>query len=466
MTLLLLALFGTHLYFTFHTGFIQRRIPYAIYLSLQPHQKGGQSVSPFSALATALAATIGTGNIIGVSTAVAIGGPGAVFWCWLTGVLGIATCYAECCLSVRYHVAGEDGTWRGGPMYVLEKRLHQKSAAVLFAAAVIFVSLGMGSSIQAASIRTAVSRLSPRTAPQIVGAALAFLTGIVVLGGGKQIMKVCTWLVPFMSLFYFGGCLCLIWINREVLFQTLGVIIGSAFTSRSLLGGSVGTAVLVGMRTGIARGLFTNEAGMGSIPMAAASADAAQPERQALVSMTGPFWDTVVMCAITGIALVSCMVKENSFYQNIEGDRWCFKAFAQLPFAGEELLSVSLILFAFATIIGWNYYGTCAVRYLFSTRECAGEFHRMRGNAKESAGKFYCMCGNAKEPVRLFHHIRGDQKGILLYQVFYVAAVCCGTMMEMEQLWEMSDFLNLAMAVPNLISLWMLRKEVKLPENI
>ena len=431
MIILMCLLLGTHLYFTFRTGFIQRKIPYAVRLSLKPQKKGEDTISPFSALATALAATIGTGNIIGVSTAVAVGGPGAVFWCWLTGVLGIATCYAECYLSVRYRIAGRDGTFRGGPMYVMENRMHQRSGAVLFSAAVILVSLGMGSSIQSASIRTAVLQLFPQsgqhhwavmrhvvTFPQIIGVATAILTGIVILGGAKQITKVCTWLVPFMSLFYFSGCVYLIWMNKEVFMQTLGVIIGSAFSSRSFLGGCAGTAVYIGIRTGLARGLFTNEAGMGSIPMTAASAEVKEPSRQALVSMTGPFWDTVVMCAITGIALVSCAVKENSFYSNIESDKWCFAAFAQLPFAGEELLSVSLILFAFATIIGWNYYGICAVRYLF------------------------------------------EEKGVLLYQILYMAAVYCGTVLEMDLLWKASDFFNLAMAIPNLICLWTLRKEI------
>lgn len=419
MTLILILLLGTHIYFTVHTGWIQRKIPQGIRLSLSGFSVGEKALSPFSALATALAATIGTGNIIGVSTAIAIGGPGAIFWCWLTGLLGIATCYAESYLSVKYRVQNADGSFRGGPMYVLEHRLHQKGAAVLFSMSVILVSLGMGCAVQARSVTTAVTEQVTVFTQERIALVLAMVTSIVILGGAKQIAKICTWLVPFMSLFYFGGCLLLIWLNRGVLFETLSVIVRSAFTSKSMLGGCAGTAVMAGVRIGISRGLFTNEAGLGSIPMAAASSGEPDPHRQALVSMTGPFWDTVVMCAITGIALTSCMVSTPGFYENMAGERWCFAAFSMLPFFGDEILSVSLILFAFATIIGWNYYGCCAVQYLTGKR------------------------------------------GILIYQIFYILAVYFGAIVPSETIWGLSDFLNVAMAVPNLCCLWMLRREVK-----
>jgi AGCS family alanine or glycine:cation symporter len=379
--------------------------------------EGEEAISPFSALATALAATIGTGNIVGVSTAIAIGGPGAVFWCWMTGILGIATCYAECFLAVKYRVQDAKGRFLGGPMYILEHRLHQKGAAILFALAVVLVSLGMGCGVQAASITTAVTEQAAVPAWGI-GLVLAVLTGVVVLGGAKQISKICTWLVPFMSVFYFGGCLLLIWLNRGFLPETLAVIVRCAFTGKSVLGGSVGGAVMLAMRTGISRGLFTNEAGLGSIPMAAASSKEQSAHKQALVSMTGPFWDTVVMCAITGIALVSCMVRQADIYKNVAGERWCFVAFSQLPFGGDEILSISLVLFAFATIIGWHYYGNCAVRYL------AGE------------------------------------RGLFIYRLLYIVAVFWGATVPSDFIWGLSDFFNIAMAVPNLCCLWMLRREV------
>lgn len=414
---MLVVLLGTHLYFTFRLGFIQKKIPMGIRLSFSKSEESNEGISPFSALATALAATIGTGNIIGISAAIAIGGPGAVFWCWVTGVFGIATCYAECFLSVKYRVLKQDGSLTGGPMYVMEKVLHQKSAAVIFAASTILASLGMGSSVQSHSICAAVTA-NCSVSPQVVGAAAAVLAGIVMLGGAKQISKVCTYLVPFMSVFYMGGCLLLLWINRAYLGETLAVIIRSAFSSRPVAGGIAGTAVMIGMRTGISKGLFTNEAGLGSIPMAAASARTSSPVKQGIISMTGPFWDTVVMCAVTGIAIVSSMLKNPSIYQGAADDQLCFLAFAGLPVDGSFMLSVSLVLFAFATIIGWSYYGECAVQYLW-----------------------------------------GPQK-IRSYRIIYIAAVYLGAVMSLDFVWTVSDLFNSFMAIPNILCIWMLRKVI------
>lgn len=445
---MLVLLLGTHIYFTIRLHVIQRKIPQGIRLSItgmeqnqeknvdsrdnRPEQKG--NVSPFSALATSLAATIGTGNIIGISTAVAIGGPGAVFWCWITGVLGIATCYAECYLSVRYRVRQEDGTFCGGPMYVMEYVLHQKSAAVVFAVSVVLVSLGMGSSVQSHSIAAAILE-QKAVSSQLIGITAAVLTGIVIVGGAKQIAKICTWLVPFMSIFYLGGCFLLLWMNRDVLVDSIRVILQSAFSSRSVLGGAAGTAVITGMRAGISRGLFTNEAGLGSIPMAAVSARTGSPGQQGLVSMTGTFWDTVIMCAITGIAVVSSMVRHPEVFQEAAPDRLCFLAFSQLDemiqtwlpelqipdgmsVGGSLILSVALVLFAFATIIGWNFYGECAVRYLWG------------------------------------------KNGLKQYHMFYILAVYLGAVLSLDFVWAISDLFNFFMAVPNLICLWMLRKVV------
>lgn len=414
---MLVVLLGTHLYFTFRLGFIQKKIPKGIRLSFSKTEESNEGISPFSALATALAATIGTGNIIGISAAIAIGGPGAVFWCWVTGVFGIATCYAECFLSVKYRVQKPDGSYTGGPMYVMEKVLHQKSAAVVFALSTILASLGMGSSVQSHSICAAVTA-NCRISPRAVGAVAAVLAGIVMLGGAKQISRVCTYLVPFMSVFYMGGCLLLLWINREFLGETLAVILRSAFSSRSVAGGIAGTAVMTGMRTGISKGLFTNEAGLGSIPMAAASARTSSPVKQGIISMTGPFWDTVVMCAITGIAIVSSMLRAPQIYQGAANDQLCFLAFAGLPVDGSFMLSVSLVLFAFATIIGWSYYGECAVQYLWGTQK------------------------------------------ILAYRIIYIMAVYLGAVMSLDVVWTVSDLFNSFMAIPNILCLWMLRKVI------
>lgn len=412
---MLVILLGTHIYFTFRLGIIQKRIPEGIRMSFSKTEGGAGNVSPYSALATALAATIGTGNIIGISTAIAVGGPGAVFWCWITGVFGIATCYAESVLAVKYRVKQPDGSYAGGPMYVLEHVLHKKGAAVLFSIFAVMASFGMGSSVQAHSISAAISG-QINVSPHVIGMVTAVLAGGVILGGGKQIAKVCTFLVPVMSVFYLGGCLYLIVENYSYLPETLEVIIKSAFSSRSFIGGIAGTAVMTGMRVGISKGLFTNEAGLGSIPMAAASAKTTSPVKQGLVSMTGTFWDTVVMCAITGIAVVGSMIRCPEKYYHVSHDRLCFIAFSELPVKGDVILSISLVLFAFATIIGWNYYGECAVKYLW-----------------------------------------GD-KGIQNYRIIYMLAVYLGAVLSLELVWGISDLFNSFMTIPNIACIWYLRR--------
>lgn len=416
---MLVLLLGTHLYFTIRLHVIQRKIPQGIKLSFSrdKNSRGADDISPYSALATALAATIGTGNIIGISTAIALGGPGAVFWCWLTGVFGIATCYSECFLSVKYRVKREDGSYVGGPMYVLEHVLRKKWTAAAFALFTVLASLGIGSSVQSHSISAAVLE-QVNLSPHLVGIVAGVLAGLVVIGGSRQIAKVCTWLVPVMSILYLGGCLWIIAKNWIVLPEAVGVIVKSAFSSQAFAGGLTGTAVMTGIRTGISRGLFTNEAGLGSIPMAAASAKTDSAVRQGLISMTGPFWDTVVMCAITGIAAVSSMISYPASYQGIAADRMCFVAFMELPVKGDVILSVSLVLFAFATIIGWNVYGACAVRYLWG------------------------------------------EEGVKVYQVVYMLFVYLGAVLSLDLVWGLSDLFNSFMAVPNLLCLWLLRRTV------
>ncbi len=418
--MLVLLLFGTHLYFTVRLGVIQRKLPLGIWLSFTKDSSEiltENEVSPYSALATALAATIGTGNIIGISAAIAIGGPGAVFWCWLTGFLGVATCYAESFLAVRYKVRDANGRSAGGPMYVLEHRLGKKWLAVLFSVFTVLASFGMGSSVQAYSIRAAAEELVS-VSPHLVGIMTAVLAGVIMIGGRQTIAKVCTWLVPFMSILYLGGCLWLIVKNKELLPQTVAVIFRTAFCGEAAVGGAAGGAVMTAVRVGVARGLFTNEAGLGSIPMAAASSGSRDAVRQGLVSMTGPFWDTVVMCAVTGIATVGSMLENPEYYAGVSADKICFASFAQLPAYGGELLAVSLALFAFATIIGWNVYGVTAVRYL------AGE------------------------------------KGVSIYQVCYMLSVYLGAVLSMETVWGLADLFNVLMALPNLLCLFLLQREV------
>lgn len=419
---MLFLLLGTHIYFTVKSGCIQRLLPKGIKLSFSKQANAENGITPYEALSTALAATIGTGNIIGISTAIAIGGPGAVFWCWITGVFGIATCYAEAFLSSKYHIKNEEGQYTGGPMYVLKNVLHMKYTAMIFALFAALASFGIGSSVQANSICAAVTEHFS-ISPHLLGMVTAITAGFVVLGGVKQIAKFCTWLVPFMSLFYLAGCIYLLLLNRHFVPEAILVIVKSAFSSKSFIGGITGTAVTIGIRTGICRGLFTNEAGLGSIPMTSAASDCDSPTRQGLISMTGPFWDTVVICAITGIVIVSSMLHYPFEYTNIAADRLCFAAFSKLPFCGGEMLSLSLVLFAFATIIGWCYYGECCVHFL------------------------------------------SGRRGIRMYQIIYIVFIYLGMVIPLQLVWELSDLLNSLMAIPNLICLWLLRNKISYYEN-
>lgn len=413
---LLFLLLGTHIYFTIRLKFIQRKIPYGIRRSLSAGEEGKGGISPYASLATALAATIGTGNIIGISTAIAIGGPGAVFWCWITGIFGIATSYAECFLSVKYRIKKSDGSYMGGPMYVLERVLHKRKAALFFAFFTVAASFGIGSSVQSHAIGAAVTEKLPISI-RIVGIAAALLTGNIMLDGSKKITRVCTFLVPMMSFLYLGSCFLLLCMNISFVPKAIAVIIKSAFCSGSVAGGIVGGTVMTGIRVGISKGLFTNEAGMGSIAMSAADAKTDSAVEQGMISMTGVFWDTVVMCAITGITIISCMLKNPACFLGIANDRLCFAAFSLLP-GGEWILTVSLVLFAFATIIGWSYYGECAACFLF--------------------GK--------------------DRIG--LYQLAFILMVYLGTVLSLELVWNLADLFNSLMAIPNISSLFLLRKTI------
>jgi AGCS family alanine or glycine:cation symporter len=393
---------------------IQKRLGEGIRLSLQ--SKGG-----YAALATSLAATIGTGNIIGISTAVAIGGAGAVFWCWLTGLAGVATCYAECFLSLRYRRRDENGRWCVGPMYVLRDAMGHPRLAACFALASLFAALGMGSGVQAYSIRLAAERMIQADA-RVIGFLTACLAGFFLAGGKQKIAKACMCLVPVMSVFYVGGCLAILILHRASVLKAIQTIIVSAFSGRALLGGTVGGGMLLAARVGIARGLFTNEAGLGSIPMSIdveTPEDAKANERQALISMTGPFWDTVVLCAITGITTVVCILDAPNEYLLLAPEQYCFAVFRNLPFGGETILSLSLMLFAFATIIGWYVYGLSAIRYLWK------------------------------------------EGGVKWYRIAYLIFVYVGAVMTLDLVWGISDLCNALMAIPNLIALWGLRDRIK-----
>ena len=410
---MLVLLAGTHLYFTIRLGFIQRKLPDGLRRSLSSAGSGG--LSPYEALSTALAATIGTGNIIGISSAIALGGPGAVFWCWISGFFGKATCQAESVQSAACRKKRADGSFYGGPMYVMEQLLHNRLLAVLFSVFTVLAALCVGSGVQAHSLTAAISRRLP-VSVHWIGIATALLAGSILIGGAKKTAKGCTCLVPVMSVLYLGSCLFLLVKNAAWIPAALQAIFVSAFSKKAVIGGIAGTAVKMAVRTGMAKGLFTNEAGMGSMPMTAAAAEGLSTRDQGLVSMTGVFWDTLVMCAVTALAILSDMVKNAAPYRAAAADEYCFVAFSNLPVAGEDLLSFCLVLFAFATIIGWSFYGECAARYLWGER------------------------------------------GVTVFQVIYMVFVYLGSVCSLELVWNLSDLCNACMAVPNLWCLWKLKE--------
>lgn len=409
---MIILLLGTHLYLTVLLHFPQRHILTAIKLSFTPDKGTTGDVSQFGALATALAATIGTGNIIGVGTAVALGGPGAVLWCWLTGVFGMSTKYAEGLLSIKYRVKTDSGAMLGGPMYALERGLGWKWAGVLFALFTALAAFGIGNTVQANAIST-IAHESYAISPYLTGGIVCLLTGLVILGGVKSIARTCGLLVPFMALFYILGCLYILVANGPYLWPAICLIFEAAFTPEAAGGGFVGTTVMMAARYGIARGLFSNESGLGSAPIVAAAAQTRNPVRQALVSSSGTFWDTVVICALTGLVIVSSVIA----YPDInytDGATLTKAAFSKIPVVGLPLLSFGLLTFAFSTILGWSYYGERALEYL--------------------TGKKY----------------------ITAYRVIYIIAVFVGSIASLTIVWNFADCMNALMALPNLVSLLLL----------
>ena len=406
---MIILLLGTHLFLTIRLRFPQRHIFKAIRLSVKKDPDATGDVSQFGSLATALAATIGTGNIIGVATAIALGGPGAVLWCWLTGVFGISTKYAEGLLAIKYRVKTESGKMLGGPMYALERGLGWKWLAILFAVFTALAAFGIGNTVQANAIAT-VAHESYGISPYITGAFICALTCAVVLGGVKSIARVCSMLVPFMAAFYVIGCIYILFVNAPYLWPALKLICRAAFSPEAAGGGFIGSTVMMAARFGIARGLFSNESGMGSAPIVAAAAQTRNPVRQALVSSSGTFWDTVVICALTGLVIVSSVLA----YPDIDfsnGATLTKDAFSKIPIIGRPLLTFGLLTFAFSTILGWCYYGERAVEYL--------------------KGKHW----------------------VLGYRVLYIVAVFIGAVMNLAVVWNLADCMNALMAIPNLVSL-------------
>ncbi len=406
---MLVLIVGTGLFLTFRLAFLQfTHLGYALKLSFSKHQDNNAQgdISHFQALMTALAATIGTGNIVGVATAVVAGGPGAVFWMWVTALVGMATKYSEGVLAVKYRVVDERGEMAGGPMYYIEKGLGWKWLGVLFAIFASVAAFGIGNMVQANSI-AAVMQNSLNINPWITGIVITVLTGLVIIGGIKSIGKVSSYLVPFMAVFYVLGGLVIIFIDIPAAISAMGLIFSDAFTGQAMAGGAIGTVI----RWGVARGVFSNEAGLGSAPIAAAAAKTDVPGRQALVSMTGTFLDTVVVASITGIVLTM----SGLYNGGLKGAQLSSAAFEQfLPGIGQWIITIGILLFAYSTILGWSYYGEKSFEYLFGT------------------------------------------KSVIYYRYAFTIAVLIGSVLSLQMVWDIADVMNGLMAIPNLIGLLLL----------
>lgn len=417
---MIVLLLGTHLYFTVRLKFIQiPTLTKGIKLSVTKDKDAEGDVSAFAAFATSLAATIGTGNIVGVGTAIALGGPGAVLWCWLTGVFGIATKYAESLIAIKYRVKTRDGRMQGGAMYALERGLNMKWLGVVFAVLAGLASFGIGSATQANAIAVVIEK-NFHVPMWVTGLGIGLLTAVVIFGGIKSIASVCEKLVPVMALFYVIGCIVVLVYNYDYIIPAIKVICRLAFTKGAVAGGLVGGGIRYAIQYGVARGLFSNESGLGAAPIAAAAAQTKNPVRQSLISATGTFWDTVCVCALTGIVLVSSIMKNPDIsVNNIEnGGVLTSLAFAQIPYFGLIVLTLGIITFAYSTILGWAYYGERCIEYF--------------------AGK----------------------KSIIPYRIVYVLISIIAPIVTLNTIWEVTDILNALMAIPNLIAVLLLSKVI------
>lgn len=407
---MIILLSSTHIFMTIRLKFIQRYIFKGIKITTSSEENSKGEISQFGALATALAATIGTGNIIGVSTAIALGGSGAVFWTWMTGLFGMATKYAESILSLSYRQKNKNGEIVGGPMYVLENALKMKGLGVFFALVTIFATFGTGCAVQSKAISSILydNYQIPRW---FVGVVIMLFAGFVILGGVKKISNVCEKLVPVMASLYIIGCITIMFINFEFILPAIKMIVTEAFSTKAVGGGIAGYAMIVACRYGIARGLFSNESGLGTAPIIAATAKTRNSCRQALVSMTGTFYDTVIVCAITGIVIVSSKLHFPQKFLGLNDDQLTTTAFGLLPTLGNVILSISISIFAFTTILGWAYYGERCIDYLFGIN------------------------------------------AIKYYRIIFLGVIVLGSVVDLRLIWSFSDTTNGLMVIPNVISL-------------
>lgn len=398
---ILVLLLGIHIYYTIHLRLIQRKIINGISLSLCDDEDGEKKgFGRFGSLSTTLAATLGTGNIVGVSTAVYLGGPGAVFWCWITGILGMATTYAETYLCHRFK-------WRehGGPMYILHHVLHRPFLALLYSVALCVSAFFIGCTTQTNAITETCQQVF-KIRPAICAIAIAFVVGLILMQGSNWIERFSMAVVPSMALFFFGGCTLYLILHAPFLLPAVKEIGSSAFGLSSVGGGLAGFTVGKAIRYGVARGLFTNESGLGTAGLIAGHAAEDASEKQALVSMSATFWDTVVLCAVTGLVLVAYQLEYPMEWPALSAGSLTTAAFGKLPFYGDEILAIAILCFALATLVGWSYLGRQGFDYLFH-----GKKQRF-------------------------------------YETVYIIMIFIGGVMPLNLVWEMTDFINLFLLVP------------------
>ena len=412
---MIIFLVGTHLFLTFRLKFIQASVFKGIKLTVAVDKEATGDVHQWGALATALSATFGTGNIVGVATAVSRGGPGAILWLWFTGLFGIATKYSEAVLAIKYRVKTSDGLMLGGPMYALERGLKAKWLGVLFAIFTSIACFGIGNLVQINAITTNFHGTFG-TPNAVVGAILTICTFIIIVGGIKSIAKFAQYSQPFIISTFFLCCVFLLLQNWAYIGAALALICKSAFSMQAISGGVMGFTVTQAARFGIARGLFSNEAGLGSSPIAAAAATTRNPVRQGLVSMSQVFWDTIVLCAITGTMYVSCVIRFPDQFiidgKIIGGGTLALNAFMHIPGGiGPYLLTFCILTFAWTTVLGWGYYGERAIEYLFG------------------------------------------KKALMPFKIVYSLAVFIGSVTALNLVWDIADMFNAFMAIPNLICL-------------
>jgi AGCS family alanine or glycine:cation symporter len=407
---MLIFLVGTGFYLTLVLKGLQfRKLGYSLWLALVKRRDEGDEpgdITHFQALMTALSATVGTGNIAGVATAIAAGGPGALFWMWITGLVGMATKYGEAVLAVQYRIKDERGTMSGGPMYYISRGLGWKWLATLFAIFAAVAAFGIGNMVQSNSVADAVEAIF-HVPFWVTGLALMFFTALVILGGIKSIGRVTGVLVPVMIIFYMGGALLILLLNITAIPAALVLVVKQAFSPTAATGGFLGASVMMGIRMGVARGVFSNESGLGSAPIAAAAAQTKHPVTQALVSMTQTFIDTIVVCTMTGLVIIMT----GAWSSGDTGAELTSLAFRAGFTGGAYIVTVGLILFAYSTILGWSYYGEKSIEYLFG------------------------------------------ETAIKPYRYVFILFVGVGAVAKLDFVWSLSDTFNGLMAIPNLIGL-------------